>query len=252
MTGAVHREGSAAAPRAADTPHPDNILEVTDLSVRFGSTAVLRHLTFSIPAGMSLAIIGPNGVGKSVLLRALLGSIPSEGAIRWASVARIGYVPQKLDIERDLPMTGSDLLRARLALARAPQTSIRDVLDAVGISGATAQRLIGTYSGGQFQRLLIAFALLGSPNVLMLDEPTAGVDEPGQEQLNVLIERVRRDQHLTVLFISHDFSAVYREADRVLCLGHEQAFIGPPRDILTPEILEKAYGMPLRYHLHGR
>jgi zinc transport system ATP-binding protein len=228
----------------------DNILEVEDLSVRFGSTQVLKNMSFSVRQGMSLAIIGPNGVGKSVLFRALLGSIPAEGAIRWAPAAHIGYVPQKLDIERDLPMTGVDLLRARLALAGESQASMRRALDVVGLSATTANKLIGTYSGGQFQRLLIAFALLGSPTVLMLDEPTAGVDEPGQEQLNVLIQRVQRDQHLTVLFISHDFSVVYREADRVLCLGHERAFFGPPRDILTPAILEAAYGMPLRYHLH--
>jgi zinc transport system ATP-binding protein len=240
----------AVDPQASSAQRPDNVLEVANLSVRFGSTPVLKNLTFSVRSGMSLAIIGPNGVGKTVLLRALLGSIPSQGAIRWATTARIGYVPQKLDIERDLPMTGVDLLRARLALAGAPQTNTRRALDAVGLSEATAGRLIGTYSGGQFQRLLIAFALLGSPNVLMLDEPTAGVDDPGQEQLNVLIQRVQRDQHLTVLFISHDFSVVYREADCVLCLGHEQAFFGPPRDILTPAILEEAYGMPLRYHVH--
>jgi zinc transport system ATP-binding protein len=234
------------------SPGADNVLEVRDLSVRFGATRVLNDLTFDVRRGMSLAIIGPNGVGKSVLLRALLGSLPSEGDIRWRPPAQIGYVPQKLDLERDLPMTGIDLLRARLALAGESQANIGHMLDVVGLSRITADRLIGTYSGGQFQRLLIAFALLGDPNVLMLDEPTAGVDEPGQEQLNVLIHRVQRDQHLTVLFISHDFSAVYREADCVLCLGHEQVFLGPPRDILTPEVLEQAYGMPLRYHLHGR
>jgi zinc transport system ATP-binding protein len=237
--------------RAEGTHHPDTILEVDDLSVRFGAVHVLKDLTFTVQRGTSLAIIGPNGVGKSVLLRALLGSIPSDGTIRWSSGARIGYVPQKLDIERDLPMTGMDLLRARLALARGSQVDIAHLLEVLGLSQTTAERLIGTYSGGQFQRLLIAFALLGEPNVLMLDEPTAGVDEPGQEQLNVLIDRVQRDQHLTVMFISHDFSVVYRDADCVLCLGHEQVFIGPPQDILTPQILQAAYGMPLRYHIHG-
>jgi zinc transport system ATP-binding protein len=226
------------------------MLEVDDLSVRFGATRIFKNLKFSLKRGESLAIIGPNGIGKSVLLKALLGSIPSEGVIRWAPDARIGYVPQKLDLERDLPITGIDLLRARLGVARDPQRNIGRMLEVVGLSGSTPHRLIGTYSGGQFQRLLMAFALLGGPNVLMLDEPTAGVDEPGEEQLNVLIHRVQQEQNLTVLFISHDFSVVYREADCVLCLGHEQAFLGPPQDILTPAILEQAYGMPLRYHVH--
>jgi zinc transport system ATP-binding protein len=228
----------------------DNVLEVDDLHVRFGATEVLKKLSFAVSRGTSLAIIGPNGVGKTALLRALLGSIPSEGVIRWAPWARIGYVPQKLDLERDLPMTGNDLLRARLALARESRTSIRRTFEVVGISETTANKLIGTYSGGQFQRLLIAFALLGNPNVLMLDEPTAGVDEPGQEQLEELIRRVQHDQNLTVMFISHDLTVVYRDADCVLCLGHHQTFIGPPREILTPELLREVYGMPLRYHVH--
>jgi zinc transport system ATP-binding protein len=232
--------------------NPDDILEVAHLSVQFGVAQVIKDLSFTVQRGMCLAIIGPNGVGKSVLLRALLGSIPSEGVIRWAPDARIGYVPQKLDLERDLPMTGVDLLRARLALAGESQASIRRALDVVGLSATTANRLIGTYSGGQFQRLLVAFALLGKPNVLILDEPTAGVDEPGQEQLNVLIHRVQQSQNLTVMFISHDFSVVYRDSDCVLCLGHERAYLGPPREILTPEILQEAYGMPLRYHIHER
>jgi zinc transport system ATP-binding protein len=230
--------------------HPETILEVDDLSVRFGKSPVFKNLAFTVRRGEALAIIGPNGIGKSVLIRALLGSIPSEGSIRWAPDARIGYVPQKLDLERDLPITGVDLLRARLALAPNPQPDFRRMLEVVGLSETTAGRLIGTYSGGQFQRLLIAFALLGNPNVLMLDEPTAGVDEPGQEQLEILIHRVQHEQDLTVLFISHDFSVVHREADCVLCLGHARAFIGPPQDILTPAILEEAYGMPLRYHIH--
>jgi len=104
------------------------MLDVADLSVSFGATQVLKDLTFSVPVGSILAIIGPNGAGKSVLLRALLGSIPSRGTIRWAPDTRIGYVPQKLDIERDLPMTGNDLLRARVALAHASSASIPETL----------------------------------------------------------------------------------------------------------------------------
>src|SRR6266567_7191652 len=236
---------------AATMRHPDNVLEVEQLSVRFGMRQMIRDLAFTVAQGTSLAIIGSNGVGKSVLLRALLGSIPSEGVIRWAPGTRVGYVPQKLDLERDLPMTGNDLLRARLTLAGHSGFTIVQTFDLVGLSKQTGDQLIGTYSGGQFQRLLVAFALLGEPNVLILDEPTAGVDEPGQEQLNVLINRVQRDHNLTVLFISHDLSVVSRGADCVLCLGrHQQVFLGAPRDILNPEILQEAYGMPVKYHIH--
>ncbi len=105
-------------------PHVDTILEVQGLSVRFGATHVLTNLSFSVPRGTTLAIMGPNGAGRSVLLRALLGSIACVGIIRWAPGAGIGYVPQKLDLDRDLPMTGYDLLRARLGLARESQINI--------------------------------------------------------------------------------------------------------------------------------
>jgi ABC-type Mn2+/Zn2+ transport system ATPase subunit len=114
-----------------------------------------------------------------------------------------------------------------------------------------ANRLVGTYSGGQFQRLLIAFALLGRPNILLLDEPTAGVDEPGQEQLHLLVQRVQHEKNLTVVFISHDLSVVFRYADRVLCIGHHKTYLGRPREILTPEVLQEVYGMPVSYHVHN-
>jgi zinc transport system ATP-binding protein len=228
------------------------ILKVENLSVRFGRNQVLRDLSFSVRPHSTLAIIGPNGAGKSVLLRALLGSIPSNGVIQWAPGTRIGYVPQKLDLERDLPITGYDLLRARVALSRGRSDGIQEMFDVVGISQAAADRLVGTYSGGQFQRLLIAFALLGKPTVLLLDEATAGVDEPGQEQLAMLLQRVQRENNLTVLFISHDLSVVSRYAEVVLCLGHGITCIGPPREILTPENLQEVYGMAVRYHVHER
>jgi zinc transport system ATP-binding protein len=227
-----------------------NILEVSNLSVSFGNTIVLANLTFSVESGTSLAVIGPNGSGKTVLFRALIGSIPYEGSIRWAPGTRIGYVPQKLDLERDIPITGLDFLSARAALAGRRGTNIDRAMTLVGLSRDVAAKSIGTMSGGQFQRLLVAFALVGQPNVLLLDEPTSGVDEPGQERLNELVRRLQQDEGLTILFISHELSVVFRYANSVLCLGRERAYVGPPKTILTPELLQEVYGTEAAYHVH--
>ena len=228
-----------------------NALEVKGLTVQFGGRKLFSNLSFSVSQGASLAIIGPNGSGKTILLRSLIESIPFQGQILWAAGTKIGYVPQKLDIERDVPMTGIDFLRARATLAK-NEAKIGDVLGLVGIPIEIANRSIGNMSGGQFQRLLIAFALLGDPNVLLLDEPTAGVDEPGQLRLNELMHRLREEQGLTVLFISHELSVVYQYATNVLCLGQMQACFGAPRTILTPALLQQMYGTPVDFHFHER
>jgi zinc transport system ATP-binding protein len=230
------------------------ILDVRGLSVRFGKTVVLSGLSFQVARGEALAILGPNASGKTVLFRALIGALPHDGTVRWAEGTRIGYVPQKLDLERDVPMTGLDFLAARASMVArgrpARDASIAHALDLVGMPRAAAGQRIGTLSGGQFQRLLMAFALVGEPNVLLLDEPTAGVDEPGQERLNELVRRLQAEHGLTVLFISHELSVVYRYATNVLCLGRDRVCVGPPKAVLTPELLRDVYGAPVEYHVH--
>lgn len=228
----------------------EDVLTVEDLSVSFGQTQVLKDLSFHVGRGSSLAVIGPNGAGKTVLFRALIGSVPSQGTIQWASDIRLGYVPQKLDLERDVPITGLDFLRARASVTRGPQAAIERMRDTVGISEEVSRQPIGALSGGQFQRLLIGFALLGDPSVLLLDEPTAGVDAPGQKQLGELIRHLQEQRGLTILFISHELSVVYRFATNVLCLGRRQTCFGAPQEILTPERLQEIYGAPVDYHVH--
>ncbi|HVA57091.1 MAG: metal ABC transporter ATP-binding protein [Gemmatimonadaceae bacterium] len=225
-------------------------LEVQGLSVGFGQERVLRDLSFTVTAGSTLAIIGPNGAGKTVLFRALIGTVPYEGTVRWAPDTRIGYVPQKLDIERDLPLTGRDFLRAKAKVAGVPRDEIARVLSAVSLDGGAADRPIGTLSGGQFQRLLVAFALMGRPTVLLFDEPTAGVDPPGEESIYALFRQLQRKHGFTLLLISHELNLVYRYADQVLCLSQREACVGPPIEVLTTERLQAMYGAQMKFHVH--
>ena len=225
-------------------------LEVSNLSVGFDQIVVIERLSFGVPRGSALAIVGPNGAGKSVLAKALIGALPHEGTIKWEDNAKIGYVPQKLDIERDLPVTGGDFLHAKAVVARASQGDVANVLELVGLKPESVGKSIGALSGGQFQRMLVAAALIGHPTVLLLDEPTAGVDEPGQDSINHTLDRLRDERGLTILFISHDLSVVYHYATNVLCLSRGHACFGVPKQVLTPQLLQELYGAPIAYHVH--
>jgi zinc transport system ATP-binding protein len=227
-----------------------NVLEVRHLTVFFGALAIIDDLSFTVAEGESLAIIGPTGSGKTVLFRALIGALPYRGEIRWAEGVNIGYVPQKFDLERDLPITGHDFLLAKARVEGASTGEVRRTLELVALTQETVRKPIGTLSGGQFQRLLLAFALVGEPRVLLFDEPTAGIDEPGEAQLYERIRRLTGERHRTLLLISHELSLVYRYASRVLCLGRGRSHIGPPAEMLTPEKLEALYGSPMKYHVH--
>lgn len=238
------------APAVTTEAARSTVLSVRHLTVRLGRVDVIRDLSLDVKQGLSVAIIGPNGSGKTVLLRALIGALPHEGSVHWAPDARIGYVPQKLDLERDLPVTGGDLLRARARLAGVPTEAIPAALARVELGTDILRTPIGTLSGGQFQRLLVAFALLAEPTVLLLDEPTAGVDEPGQLRLNETVRRLQAEQGVTVLMISHELSVVFRYATEVLCLSRDHRCFGLPQKVLTPEILAEVYGQPIGFFSH--
>jgi zinc transport system ATP-binding protein len=241
----VSSENIASAGAAADP-----ILAVENLGVAFGTLEVFSDVSFSVARGSALAVIGPNASGKSVLFRALIGAQTYSGVVRWAPGVRIGYVPQKLDIERDLPLTGRDFLRAKAAVVRARADAISRAVERVGIAPEILKRPIGAMSGGQFQRLLVAFALVGDPNVLMLDEPAAGVDAPGQERLAETLERLRQTDGVTVMVISHDLSVVYRHATNVICLAGGLKCFGAPHEVLTPKMLTELYGTEIGFHVH--
>lgn len=225
------------------------LLIVKDLAVFFDGEPALRPVNFSLDAGDSFAIIGPNGAGKSVLIKALMGIVPHTGTITWASGVTIGYVPQKIDADRHLPINLGNLLAAKAALLKLPARAIDEIGKTVGLSEKILATPIGHLSGGQFQRALIAFALLGKPSVLILDEPTASIDKPGEEQVYELIHRLQDTYGMTIILVSHDLNFVYRYSTKVLCLNSTGALcFGTPDEALTPAILEKLYGSAKFYH----
>jgi zinc transport system ATP-binding protein len=195
-----------------------SLIAAENLAVRYGARTVLEGVTLAVEPGEIVTIVGPNGSGKSTLLRALIGTVrPFRGNVRRAPGLRVGYVPQRLALDDRMPMTPRRFLS--LPRRRAP-AEVAAALDRSGV-GRLADRQMSGLSGGEFQRVLLARALLGAPQVLMLDEPTQGLDQPGEAAFYRLIEELRQETGAAVLMVSHDLHVVMRASDRVICLnGH--------------------------------
>jgi zinc transport system ATP-binding protein len=229
----------------------NRLLSVTNLSICFGNREVIHDLSFDVHKGDCVAIIGPNGAGKTVLLGALLNLIPYRGEIRWSGEARLGYVPQKVAADRQLPLSAKDLLRAKAGFLKLPAAELQMVSAELGLTDELLSTSMGELSGGQFQKMLIAFALLGRPNVLLFDEPTASLDELTEEHIYELLQALQKEKGMTVLLVSHDLSVVYRNANMVLCLSSKgKTCMGPPKEILTPAMLQDLYASPPHYYQH--
>ncbi len=227
-----------------------NLLTVENLSVRIEDKLIVEDLSFALAPRERLSILGPNGAGKTVLLKALLNLVSYTGEVKWSPAARLGYVPQKIDADVHLPLTFTDLFRAKSATVKVSPEDLRDVSKSIGLTRELLETPVGHLSGGQFQRGLIAYALLGKPNVLLLDEPTASVDEPGEEHIYELIHRLQSERDLASITVSHDLSFVFRHATTVLCLNRQKVCFGTPREALSAEVLEKLYGEPMGFYHH--
>lgn len=236
------------------------VIVFEEASFAYNGAPALEALTFSVMPGEFLGIIGPNGSGKTTLLKALLGLIaPSAGratifdctchTLRCHHRAQIGYLPQRSQLDPHFPVTAFEtVLMGRygaIGLFHRPTASDRALaaaaLNDVGLL-ELKDRPLGELSGGQQQRVLIARALAQQPRVLLLDEPTTGVDAPTQTALLSLIRRLHRERRLTVLFVTHDINVISPVVDRLALLNGRLVAIGTPADVLKKETLAAVYG----------
>lgn len=216
-----------------------SLIETSGLSVRYGGTTVLDLVDFRIGRGEIVTVVGPNGSGKSTLLRALLGGVkPSRGRIARAPGLRLGYVPQRLVLDPTLPMTVARFLGLPRRVAGADASAALETAGVPGIGG----RQMAELSGGQFQRVLLARALLGAPDLLILDEATAGLDQPGAAAFYRRIEEVRAETHCAVLMVSHDLHVVMSASDRVICLNRHVCCEGAPQVVAEAPVYRALFG----------
>jgi zinc transport system ATP-binding protein len=244
------------------------LVQLRNVCVTLGGNPILRGVDADLARGQITALIGLNGSGKTTLLRCLLKEIPYTGTIefkcghdhRHALPEQVGYVPQRLRFDAQMPLTVADLLalamRRRpifLGIGRRTKRKMADMLEQVKSPEALLRRPFEKLSGGEQQRVLLALALEPSPELLLLDEPAAGVDFKDQETFYDLISRINRDKNTTIVLVSHDISMVPHHAHHVLCLKNGRIECqGPPASIITPEVLSRIFGkeMGIFHHHH--
>ncbi len=234
-----------------------DIIRADQVQVELGGKKVLEDITFTVPGGELTGIIGPNGAGKTTLLRAVLGLVPiSKGQLEVFGIPverlrevrpRIGYMPQRQSFERRFPLSAADvvaggLLTPETMLRRIPgkDEKIKTALHFVGME-SYYKRPFQDLSGGEQQRILLARALVRQPELLMLDEPNAGLDFPAQQSFTELIQGLKRDKGLTILLVSHDLVSVASAADMLICINRTMHIHGHPADVLRSPCLDEAY-----------
>ena len=222
------------------------LLEIDGLAVRRHNEALLDDVNLRVQRGSIHVIMGPNGAGKSTLLSAILGQIPFDGriAMNWAGAGTIGYVPQSFAVDPTLPVTVGDFLALTrqgrpvcLGLTRAARLTIARLLDRVGLPGLE-RRPLAVLSGGELRRVLLAHALDPEPELLVLDEPTAGLDESAVRILDEILLGLSRTGRTTVLMVSHDLEQVRRVADRLTVLDRRVVVEGAVDILATATIRE--------------
>ena len=225
----------------------ENILEVKGLNISLGGRAVIENLSFDLKEKENLVILGPNGAGKTVLLRALLGLIPFQGSVKWRPGVKINYIPQRFFPPADFPVSVSDFLGFKGDFRGRAEKMLSDV----GLGREILAKKISDLSAGQFQRLLIAWSLCDSPDVVILDEPTTGIDIGGEETIYNLLHRIEEKIDITMILVTHDLNIVYKFSDKVLCLNKKMLCYGSPAEILSSKSLEELYKSDIKIYHHS-
>lgn len=235
----------------------NELVRFEKVTCRYGREPVLLNVDLSIREGEFVGVVGPSGSGKTTLLRAIAGSVePIAGRIVRDRSAPVGYVPQVETVNWYFPVTVREaVLMARIDGRVVPWSSKEDVreaeevLERLGLADLS-RRHIRELSGGQQQRVFVARALLRRPGLLLLDEPTSGVDVRTRHDVMHLIHELHHDG-LAVVLTTHDLNGIAAHLPRLVCLNKEVIATGAPRDVITPEVLERTYGAPLEVLSHG-
>jgi ABC-type Mn2+/Zn2+ transport system ATPase subunit len=232
-----------------------SFVEVKNLFVAFDGNTVLEDISFEVEKGDVVSIIGPNGSGKTTLVRAMLGLIEHKGSIELDAkplrehLDDIGYVPQRFEFDRTFPISVGEFLD--ISGYKPDQAWRQEVYREFGIADLLCKKL-GTLSGGQTQRVLIASSLLKNPQVLILDEPTAGVDIEGAANFYELVRHVNTEHNITVFLVSHEINMVPITSTKVICVNRGLFCCGEPDKVMTKELLEQLYNshFEIRDHAH--
>ena len=216
-----------------------SLLRATGVTVKAAGRVILSNVDMEVMEGEIITIVGPNGSGKSTLLRALIGAVPvASGQVEKQAGLNIGYVPQKLHVDPTLPLT----VRGFVNLPRVlPAKEFAALLGQVGLAGFEGAQM-ASLSGGQFQRALLARALAVGPDVLLMDEPTQGLDQPGTADFYALISRIRDETGMAILMVSHDLHVVMSRSDRVICLNGHVCCHGTPEVVSTAPEYQALFG----------